>query len=117
VLHFSIEIALYYIRRDDHFGLYDDDGSFAEGRFFALIESRGWAATWPRTPTGLYARDTVTLGKQCKRRLVSNNEPANVFDDIEALRQLESVSIKWAPATEYFARISHDRARERGRRS
>jgi hypothetical protein len=60
------ELKRYYIRRDDNFGLYDDNGSFNESRFFALIENSCWAATWPRTPTGLFAKDSKTFGKQCK---------------------------------------------------
>jgi hypothetical protein len=60
-------LRMHYIRRDDQFGLYNENGSFCEDRFFALLENRGWAAAWPRTTTGRYALDGKSLGKQCKR--------------------------------------------------
>src|SRR5262249_11341198 len=59
-------LRMYYIRRDDAFGLYDDDGSFCEDRLEALVEQRGWAS-WPRTPTGKLETKSRTIGKQCKR--------------------------------------------------
>jgi DNA polymerase I len=57
-------LRLFYIRRDDEFGLYDDDGSFCEDRFEALIKAHNW--TWPRTPTGRLTLDSRTIGKQVK---------------------------------------------------
>src|SRR5262249_8745703 len=54
------------IARDDAFGLYDDNGSFCEDRFEALVKTRGW--TLPRTPTGRLALDKKTFGKQCRQR-------------------------------------------------
>ena len=57
-------LRMFYIRRDDTFGLYDDAGSFCEDRFEALIKTRGW--TWPRTPTGRLELRSKTIGKQCK---------------------------------------------------
>jgi DNA polymerase family A len=59
-------LRMYYIRRDDTFGLYDDDGSFCEDRLEALIEQRGWTS-WPRTQTGKPETKSRTIGKQCKR--------------------------------------------------
>jgi hypothetical protein len=61
------DLRLHYIRALDHDGLYDEDGHFSEERFFALIESRGWAPGWPRTPTGRYELKAKTFGKQVKR--------------------------------------------------
>jgi len=58
-------LRMFYIRRDDQFGLYDDTGSFREDRFEALIKTRGWI--WPRTATGRAELRTKTIGKQCKR--------------------------------------------------
>jgi DNA polymerase I len=57
-------LRLFYIRRDDQFGLYDSTGSFREERFEALVRDRGWA--WPRTPTGRLELRSKTIGKQCK---------------------------------------------------
>jgi len=59
-------LRMYYIRRDDAFGLYDDDGSFCEDRLEALIDRQGWTG-WPRTPTGKPETKSRTIGKQCKR--------------------------------------------------
>jgi hypothetical protein len=56
------------------------------------------------------------MKRKGKLRLVSNNEPESVFNDLEALRQLAPVSIRRARSTETFARIPHDRGRELGRR-
>src|SRR5262245_9490205 len=58
-------LRMFYIRRDDQFGLYDDVGSFCEDRFEALIKTRDWI--WPRTPTGKPELRAKTIGKQCKR--------------------------------------------------
>src|SRR5262249_17381724 len=44
------DLRMHYIRHDDAFNLYNDDGSFVESRLEALIDQRGWS--WPRTPTG-----------------------------------------------------------------
>src|SRR5262249_45669569 len=57
-------LRMFYIRRDDQFGLYDDKGSFREDRFEAIVKVRGWA--WPRTATGKLALNGKTFGKQCK---------------------------------------------------
>src|SRR6516225_6511492 len=57
-------LRMFYIRRDDQFGLYDDNGSFREDRFDALVKACGW--TWPRTATGKLALNGKTFGKQCK---------------------------------------------------
>jgi DNA polymerase I len=59
------DLRRFYIRRDDHFGLYDESGSFREDRFEALIKARGWI--WPRTPSGRLELRSKTLGKQCRR--------------------------------------------------
>jgi hypothetical protein len=46
-----------------------------------------------------------------KFRVVKTNDPAAVFDDLDALREaMPAVGRKRAPATETFARIPHDRA-------
>jgi DNA polymerase-1 len=57
-------LRLYYIARDDVFGLYDDTGSFHE-RLAALVKERGWV--WPRTSTGKPELKGLTLAKQCRR--------------------------------------------------
>jgi DNA polymerase family A len=59
-------LRMFYIERDDVFGLYDANGSFCENRFEALVDAHGWP--WPRTATGRLALDRKTLGKQCKHR-------------------------------------------------
>ena len=59
------EIRMHYIRRDDVFHLYDEEGSFVEQRLWDLIEMMGW--DWPRTPTGRYELKMKTLGKQARR--------------------------------------------------
>jgi hypothetical protein len=59
-------LRMHYIRRDDHLGLYDENGTFCEDRFAALITERRW--TWPRTPTGRYELKAATIGKQARRR-------------------------------------------------
>jgi hypothetical protein len=55
-------LRMYYIRRDDEFGLYDDTGSFREDRMEALIKAREWT-TWPRTATGKPELKGRTIGK------------------------------------------------------
>ena len=59
------DIRMHYIRRDDVFHLYDEEGSFHERRLWDLVEARGW--DWPRTPTGRYELKMQTLGKQARR--------------------------------------------------
>ena len=59
-------LRMFYIQRDDQFGLYDEAGSFREERLEALVKARNWT-TWPRTPTGRLELKGKTLGKQCKR--------------------------------------------------
>jgi hypothetical protein len=58
-------LRMFYIRRDDLFGLYDETGSFHEDRLADLIEVHGW--NWPRTPTGRPKLKGLTLAKQCRR--------------------------------------------------
>ena len=58
-------LRLYYIRRDDKFGLYDEHGSFCEDRFAALVKERDWI--WSRTASGKLELKNRTLGRQCKR--------------------------------------------------
>jgi hypothetical protein len=55
----------FYIRRDDHFGLYDEEGSFHEDRLEALVKAREWTS-WPRTPTGRLETRSATIGKQAR---------------------------------------------------
>src|SRR5262249_10773154 len=59
------ELRMHYIRRNDALGLYDDEGSFRENRFEALIEARGWV--WTRTARGRPELRSRTIGKMCKR--------------------------------------------------
>jgi hypothetical protein len=59
-------LRMFYIRRDDEFGLYDETGSFREERFEQLMKDRGWPC--PRTPTGRPAVNAKSLGKLCKHR-------------------------------------------------
>ena len=59
-------LRMFYIRRDDEFGLYDENGSFREGRFEQLVRDRGWP--WSRTATGRPALDRKTFGKHCRHR-------------------------------------------------
>ena len=47
-------LRMHYIRREDHFGLYDSNGSFHDDRLEALVAARGWV--WPRTKTGKLTR-------------------------------------------------------------
>ena len=58
---------MFYIRRDDTFGLYDASGSFKENKFAALVDSKGWGYSWPRTETGRLALTGKVLGKQAKQ--------------------------------------------------
>jgi hypothetical protein len=58
------QIKLYYIQRDDEFGLYEGT-AFVEQRLWDLIKARGW--DWPRTSTGRYQFKLGTLGKQAQR--------------------------------------------------
>jgi DNA polymerase family A len=59
------ELRMHYIRRDDTLDLYDDEGSFRENRFEALIDARGWV--WRRTASGRPELRSRTIGKMCKR--------------------------------------------------
>jgi hypothetical protein len=54
----------HYIAQDDEFGLYDDL-SFREQRMWDLIGAKRW--DWPHTPSGKFALDQKTLGRQAKR--------------------------------------------------
>jgi hypothetical protein len=58
-------IRMHYIARLDALRLYDETGTFCEGRLEALIDYREW--WWPRTPTGKYALDRKTLGRMAER--------------------------------------------------
>jgi hypothetical protein len=58
-------LRMHYIRRDDDFHLYDDEGHFHEDRFGALIEERKW--WWPRTETGKFKMDAKTLGQMARQ--------------------------------------------------
>ena len=60
-------LRMFYIRRDDEFGLYDEKGSFKQDRFIALIESKGWQYGWPRTPSGQLSLKAKDIGKQAKQ--------------------------------------------------
>ena len=40
---------------------------FKEEQLEALIEERGWAQEWPRTPTGKFETKTATIGRQAER--------------------------------------------------
>ena len=57
-------LQLYYIARDDEFGLYDHTSIRLE-RLQDLINKRGW--DWPLTSTGLPELKLKTLGRQAKR--------------------------------------------------
>jgi hypothetical protein len=54
----------HFIAQDDQFGLYDDL-SFREQRMWDLIAAKKW--DWPHTPSGKFALDQKTLGRQAKR--------------------------------------------------
>ena len=58
-------LRMFYIRRDDEFGLYDDDGSFCTDRMEDLVKAKGWT-TWPRTATGRLELKSRTIGKQAR---------------------------------------------------
>jgi hypothetical protein len=58
-------LRMFYIRRDDEFGLYDEDGSFCTDRMEDLVKAKGWT-TWPRTDTGKLELRSRTIGKQAK---------------------------------------------------
>jgi DNA polymerase family A len=59
-------LRMFFIRRDDEFGLYDGSGSFKEDRFNTLAEAKGWGTSWPRTKTGKLELTAGALGKQAK---------------------------------------------------
>ena len=56
----------HYIVRDDEFGLYDEDLSFAEHRLETLVAAKGWD-DWPRLDSGRLKKDNRTFGKQAQR--------------------------------------------------
>jgi hypothetical protein len=58
---------MFFIRRDDVFGLYDSAGSFKEDRFKILADTRGWSTSWPRTATGKLELTGRVLGRQAKQ--------------------------------------------------
>ena len=39
-------LRLFYIHRDDEFGLYEEDGSFCTDGMENLVQAKGWT-TWP----------------------------------------------------------------------
>jgi DNA polymerase I len=57
-------IQLYYIARDDEFGLYEG-ASFREERLEALIIRKKW--DWPRHPTGRLQLSSKVISQQAKR--------------------------------------------------
>jgi DNA polymerase I len=57
-------LRMFYTRRDDEFGLYDESGSFCADRMEALVKAKGWA--WPRTDTGRLELRSSTIGKQAR---------------------------------------------------
>jgi hypothetical protein len=57
-------LQLYYIRREDVFGLYDDT-SFVEKRLAELIHVKSW--DWQHTKHGRLALDRKTLARQARR--------------------------------------------------
>ena len=57
-------IKLYFIRRDDTFGLYEGT-SFREGRLHNLIDAFGW--DWPLTEHGRPELQRKTLAQQARR--------------------------------------------------
>lgn len=58
-------LRMFYIRRNDELGLYDENGSFCEDRMEDLVKAKGWA-TWPRTATGRLELKSNTIGKQAR---------------------------------------------------
>jgi hypothetical protein len=58
-------LRLFYIHRDDEFGLYEEDGSFCTDGMENLVQAKGWT-TWPRTITGKLELKSTTIGKQAK---------------------------------------------------
>ena len=58
-------LRMFYIRRDDAFGLYDSNGTFKEEQFEGLVRARGWS--WPRTATGKLELNGRTIGKRIKQ--------------------------------------------------
>src|SRR6478735_1827233 len=61
------DLRMFFIRRDDAFGLYDSAGSFKEDRFKILADRRGWSTSWPRTATGKLELTGRVLGRQAKQ--------------------------------------------------
>jgi hypothetical protein len=58
-------LRMFYIRRDDEFGLYDETGSFRTDRMEDLVKAKDWT-TWPRTDTGKLDLKSRTIGKQAR---------------------------------------------------
>jgi DNA polymerase-1 len=63
VVHWE-QLQLYFIARDDEFGLYDGT-SFREQRLWDLIEARHW--DWPRTEHGRPGLQRKVLAQQARR--------------------------------------------------
>jgi DNA polymerase family A len=62
-------LRMFFIRRDDTFGLYDNNGSFKEDRFRTLADTKGWSTSWQRTGTGKLALTAKALSKQAKQHV------------------------------------------------
>jgi DNA polymerase family A len=57
-------LRMFYIRRDDALGLYDENGTFKEDRLEAVAKARGW--NLPRTATGKIEVKSRSLGKYAR---------------------------------------------------
>jgi hypothetical protein len=60
------DLRRHYIDKLDTLRLYDEDYAWSDVRMAALIEAREWWE-WPRTPSGKFALDRKTFGKQVQR--------------------------------------------------
>jgi DNA polymerase family A len=57
-------LRMFYIKRDDALGLYDENGVFKEERLEAVAKARNW--NLPRTPTGKIEVKSRALGKYAR---------------------------------------------------
>jgi DNA polymerase-1 len=76
-------LRLFYIRRDDGLGLYDESGVFKEDRLEAVAKARNW--NLPRTPTGKIEVKSRALGK-CARHYPELRAVQKLRDQIAELR-------------------------------
>jgi DNA polymerase I len=76
-------IQTYFINRDDELQFYEGT-SFVEHRLADQIRARGWE-DWPRTPTGKYKRDAMTMGQQASRH-PELRKTAHLMSSIAELR-------------------------------